>query len=239
MRAFEVRNDRAIALAELERFDEAAAEVQRARTTGRRAKNRAMELQASMNLGEIRRRMGHLDEAVAELQEAARLARSIGDRRAEANVLLLLGLTSQDRGMSDEAAEKYRAADDLGRQLGDKDVQAAALGGFAGLDFAAGRFRRAASRYRRAVALANETTRQVVEDAAGYLRSVSAAGIDEDIQNATQQLVDLAQEVGAEADAAISICDGAHWWLERGDVATATDLYVADDRSRPRRRRIA
>ena len=49
----------------------------------------------------------------------------------------------------------------------------------------------------------------------------------ESLQQASQQLVDRAQEIGAEPEAAISLCGAARHWLARNDLETAASLYVS------------
>ncbi len=225
-RVFAVRSDRAISLTELKQYEEAISELKRARTSARRAKNRVMVLQATINLAEVSRRAGKQDNAARELQTALGDALSLGDRRSEAQILLLRGLTYMDLNMPGPAENDYQRALELGKQLADDDLQASAIGGLAGIDFTAGRFRKAASRYKEAVERTKEITPQRVEDAAGYLVSISAAGIEKPIGQAIQRLVDLAQEVGIEKDAALSSCYAAYFWLEKRNTEMAAELYT-------------
>ncbi len=225
---FHVRNDRAIALTHLGRFGEARREYELCLTAAAQLQNRAMELQASFNLGEMAQREGQLDEAIERLERAAELARALADQDAEADALASLGIAFLKAERWDQARDAFERAHDLARRILKPTAEASAIGGLAGVAFAAGRYAEAARLYRRAAGLYRREgdSRHAAEDLGGLVESLAALGRRKELERAAQDLVDLAQQTQLAPHAPEALARSARWWLRRGRIEDAADLYA-------------
>lgn len=147
---FFIRNDRAIALADLGRLGHAAQDLRRCLEIATEAADRVLEQQAYMNLGEVTRRRGHIDEARSMLIVARRLATDLEDLRRQAETDLILGLLEADAGDTRAAETRFNESEALGRALADPLLVSEAVKGRAHLAADAGRHAGAARLYRRA-----------------------------------------------------------------------------------------
>jgi tetratricopeptide (TPR) repeat protein len=111
--AFHIRNDRAITLTDLERFEEARREYKACLEIAAALENRAMELQATFNLGEMAQRERRFEEAIDHLLHAVDLARALDDEDAEVDALGSLGIAYLKAERHDEAADVFHRARDL------------------------------------------------------------------------------------------------------------------------------
>lgn len=227
--AFHARNDRAIALTNLGRYEEARRDYVTCLALATRLNDRAMELQATMNLGEMARREGRAEEARGLLERAIDLARVLEDRRSEAEALGSLGIALHDASYSEQARAAFELARDVAHRIRDAGSEATALGGLAGLEFAVGRHAEALTLYRRAAELRSRTGTGVhlVEDLGGVIECLAALGRADEIEEQAQRLVDVAQEIRATDLGCEALARTARWWLKRGQVDEAASLYAA------------
>ncbi len=176
--AFFVRNDRALANADLRKLSSALVDLAACLHIAENMKDGALTQQAHMNLGEIYRRR-HDDEAASRhLNRALSIAHRLQDGLAEGDTLVLLALLAEDQGDTDTAAVSLRRAEELARSLRDRDLQARACKSRAGLEFRAGRFGAAGRLYRRAASLlAGEPSQQLAESLGGALLSAARRGV--------------------------------------------------------------
>ena len=192
---FFIRNDRALASADLGELSAAAADLRECLAIAKELDDRALLQQAYMNLGEIERRR-HRDEiAATHLDTALMLARELEDPRSEGDVRALLALLAQDVG-DPEAAELHLAAvEKVAEALADSHLRAQAIKGRAHLEFARGRHGKAASLYARAARLLNnDGSIQLAESLGGQVMSAAWCGrLD---QEALQRVVDLSLHLG-------------------------------------------
>ncbi len=194
-----VRNDRAIALTEVRRFEEARLDYDVCLDLAKESGEWELEIQTLLNRGEMERRSDKLDEARLVLQRAIDLARRHGDERAEAEALGNLGITLTNLGNWDEAQDVFANAQLLACTLNDPHVEAAAVGGLATIQFHAGEFSAAVELYRQAAEM-NQTADDPIhqlEDLAGLVESLAAIGDVDAMATEGQRLIDCAQEVGS------------------------------------------
>lgn len=223
---FDARNDRAMALLELGRHDDAMAELEALVDFAGERANRVMEQQALYNLGEVARRRGDVTSAVRHGRAAVALARALSDLQAEVESLCNLGLALADAEDLREATRTYRQAERLARRLSAPLLQARAIGGRARVAFVAGRHDEAVELYQRAAASSASNDADYLGDLAGLLESLSAAGKDRNLEQIAQQLVDVAQRSAGEDDAVVALARSARWWLALGRRDEAASLFA-------------
>lgn len=224
--AFDARNDRAMALVELDRLDDAETELQALAEFARERANRVMEQQAVYNLGEVIRRRGDPTSAAQHGHQAVALARALADTRAEIESLCNLGLALADAERLDEARQTYRHAERLANRARLSSLEAHAISGRAGVAFLDRRYVQAAGLYQRAADISAGNDPEHLGDLAGLLESLSAAGKSQNLQQVTQELVDVAQRSHGEADAVIALARGASRWLARDTRDEAASLFA-------------
>jgi tetratricopeptide (TPR) repeat protein len=227
--AFLVLNDRANALASLERFDDARRDYRECEALAAALGDRALQFQTLLNSGEVERRAGAIDEAIRRLQEAVDVGRELGDEKAVGEGLGNLGLALSNANKWDEAKTAFQSAQRIARQLRYRPTEAVAVGGLAGVALATEQYSDARRLYRRAVALeeaANDYA-HVVEDLAGLTEVLAALGDMEEMQTQGQRLIDLAQSVGKPQIASHAFNRSAYRCLQRGDLENAAGLYTA------------
>ncbi len=225
--AFHIRNDRAIALTALERFDEARRDYQSCLRTASEREDRAMALQASMNIGEMERRARRYNDAIGHLSRARDLARELEDDRSEAVVLGLFGIAMTNVADWDGARRAFKNSLTLAEATGNLSARATATGGLAGVAFGKGKYQEAATLYRRAARLNERADKsaQFIEDLAGLTESLSALGYTRRTEATLQRLVEAAQDGGDVKTAADGIARSARWWLKTGKLSEAANLY--------------
>lgn len=175
--AFFIRNDRALADADLGNLSSALADLSACLQIAEGMKDGALTQQAHMNLGEIQRRKRDHKAAGRHLNRSLSIARRLLDTRAEGDTLVLLALDAEDQNDTESANASLRGAEELARSLKDRDLQARACKGRAGLEFKAGRFGAAARLYVRAARLlAGEPSHQLAESLGGALLSAAHRG---------------------------------------------------------------
>jgi tetratricopeptide (TPR) repeat protein len=193
--AFFIRNDRALASADLGDLAAAVADLRACLQIAERMDDAALKQQAYMNLGEIQRRKGDTMLAARHLNRSLAIARRLCDVHAECATHTLLALNAEDRQDAATAEAHLRAAEQLAATLKDSKLQAQATKGRAHLEFDAMRFGRAATLYKRAARLlAHERSRQLAESLGGQLLSTARRGkLDEE---ALAPLPGLSEQLG-------------------------------------------
>jgi len=229
--AFFIRNDRALASADLGDLSAAVADLRACLQIAEQTKDGALTQQAHMNLGEVQRRKGDTTTAARHLERSLLIARRLHDTRAECETQTLLALNAEDQKDTDSAQAHLHAAEELAATLKDRKLQAQASKGRAHLEFDAKHFGRAATLYRRAARLlANERSRQLAESLGGQLLSSAWRGqLDE---QALQPLPGLSEELGWDEDLLVDLTqalDALSRQGEENDVAglAAVTLGVA------------
>jgi tetratricopeptide (TPR) repeat protein len=194
-RTFSIRNDRALASADLGDLSGAAADLHACLQIGEAVKDDALIRQAHMNLGEVQRRKGDTAAATKHLSHSLSIARRSRDTRSECETQTLLALVSEDEKDTYSAQEHLRAAEKLAGTLKDRKLQAQACKGRAHLEFDAKRFGRASTLYKRAARLlADERSRQLAESLGSQLLSSAHRGrLDEE---PLDRLLNLSEELG-------------------------------------------
>lgn len=225
-KAFDVRNDRALALVDLNRLDEAAKELRKCLRLADRLDDRKLQVRARTNLAEVERRAGRWREAISHLEKALELARELRDTQSEGDASVLLGIALTDAGRLDDAVEMFKSGRRTARHAQNKFIEANAVGGIARVEFLRGHYRRAARTYERAARLYPEATQQQMEDAAGWLLALAEAKLDRDVERAAQKLVDAAEDIRHEEFASDAFADAARRWLQYGELEAATSLYA-------------
>ena len=193
--AFLIRNDRALASADLGDLAAAVADLRACLQIAERMNDAALTQQADMNLGEIQRRRRDTTLAASHLNRSLAIARRLCDMHAECATQTLLALNAEDQQDADSAQAHLRDAEQLAATLRDGKLQAQATKARAHLEFDAKRFGRAATLYKRAARLlADERSRQLAESLAGQLLSTAQRGkLDE---QALEPLPALSEELG-------------------------------------------
>lgn len=194
-RAFDLRNDRAIAFSRIGDIRAALRDERAALTIAEELGNARLRFQAEMNLGELERRRGRFDLSEQHQLRALRLAEVTGDERDQAASLNLLGLLRFRQGQVEGAEGVYRKALEIGKRLGDDAVQHGALGGLGSIAFDRRRYAEAERRYGQAIRKhGDEQTAALAEDLGGLILSRAARGRLAEAE--TQRLVDLSAAVG-------------------------------------------
>lgn len=227
--AFHIRNDRAIALTALGRYEEAFADYRHCLAIAERRNDRVMTQQAAGNLGEALNQSGEATEALPLLERALALTRELDDIRGQADNLGSLGLALGALGQVAAAEEYFAEALALGRTAALPTAEAVALGGLALVAFERAEYALARERYAAAAAIEARLGdhRHLAESMAGHVEALAALGETADMEAEAQRLVSLAQAIGAEELASSALGRAARWYLERGDLAEAADLYEA------------
>ncbi len=227
--AFHIRNDRAIALTALGRYEEALADYRDCLATAARRADRVMAQQAAGNLGESLSQSGASTEALPLLERALALARELGDARGQADALGSLGLALGKLGEVAAAEQRFTEALALGQSAELPTAEAVALGGLALVAFERADYALARDRYTAAAAIEERLgdRRHLAESLGGVVESLAALGKTEALSVPAQRLVDLAQAIGAEELASDSLARAGRWYLERADIDQAAELYAA------------
>jgi tetratricopeptide (TPR) repeat protein len=229
--AFFIRNDRALASADLGDLSAALADLRACLQIAENMKDGALAQQAHMNLGEIHRRKRDNAAAAKHLNRSLSIARRLHDTRAECETLTLLALNAQNQNDTETARASLRVADELATNLKDRKLQAQACKGRAHLEFDAGRFGRAATLYGRAARLlVDERSHQLAESLGGALLSSAHRGrLDE---QTLEQLVSLSEQLAWDWELLVDLTSALPALSEHGedrDVArlAAVTLGVA------------
>ncbi len=214
--AFFIRNDRALANADLGDLPAAVADLRACLQIAEMMKDGALTQQAHMNLGEVQRRKGDTTSAARHLNRSLSIARRLHDTRAECETETLLALNSEDQKDADSAQAHLDAAEEFAATLKDRNLQAQAFKGRAHLEFDAKRFGRAATLYKRAAwLLAGERSRQLAESLGGQLLSAARRGrLDE---RAVNPLPGLSEELGWDEDLLVYLTHAIDALSPRGD----------------------
>lgn len=226
--SFHVRNDRAIALTQMEQFEAARAEFLACLAQAERLENRAMELQATLNLGELDHRDGKLAEAITRLERAVVLARDLEDIDAERDARNSLGIAFLKSDRVEDARTTFAIAERQARRSNDHLALAGAIGGMAGVAFADGEFRQASRLYKRAAEIETKERdwQHAAEDLGGQLQSLAQLGRISEFERRMQALVDLAQGhlLGPQVSSVFLRCGIT--WLRKRRLDAAADSYA-------------
>ncbi|MGI8406240.1 MAG: tetratricopeptide repeat protein [Thermomicrobiales bacterium] len=226
--AFHVRNDRAIALTQMELFDAARTEYLACLGQAELLENRAMELQANFNLGELEHRDGKLDDAIARLERAIELARDLEDVDAELDARNSLGIAFLKADRIEDARTAFATAEQLARRMNDRRALAGAIGGLAGVAFADKEYRQAKQLYRRAadIEIKEKDWQHAAEDLGGQLQSLAELGKVSEYERHIQALVDLAQGHLLSPQVGSTFLRCGLTWLQRSRLEAAADSYA-------------
>lgn len=226
---FHVRNDRAVALANLGRLDESEREYGLCVIQAKKLRNRLMLVQALSNRAEVLTRMNRLADGIRLFGLALRLAQRIGEQRAEAQALGGLGIACARFERWNDARQVFRHARTLAHRIGDRNSEATALGGLASVDFAKARYLPALRQYKLASALWEAEGDQIhlLEDLAGVTESLAALGRLQSLKVEAERLVRIAQSVGADRDASRTLIRSGQRLLQKGKPEDAARVFAA------------
>lgn len=220
-----IRNQRALALFATGAVSEAMAQLRWCQSTAEELGDRALQEIAAANVGELLRRSGEAQHAIEPLRRALELSEALLDRRATAANLGNLGLALLDVGEVEDAADRFEAQRELASAIGDRSLTAAGIAGSAHVAAAKGAHALAARKYEKAARLVmGLDDAKAVEYAGNALLSATFAE-SEAGERAGQYLIDTAQGVGREADAADFMARTASLLLARGDIDTSAEYY--------------
>ncbi len=223
---FDARNELALSLVELERYDEALEELECALGVAERLDDRVQTHLGLSNLGELFSRAGDPRQAAARLERALDLASVLGDRATIADSMASLGRVLCELGELDRADVLLHQALGAARELGHERIEGAALGSLAGLAFARGDHGAAAELYREAARRNADDGVHLTEDLGGAVESYAALGRTRSERAQVQRLVDAAQSAGTEETAIIALVRSARWWRQRHDLDHAAELLA-------------
>ncbi len=226
---FHTLNDRAIAYSDLGLYRNAITDFKSCMDIAEKYNDRAMRLQTLLNWGETNRRIGDIQEAISKLKEAVLLSRKLADQESEAESLANLGIALSNAKRWEDAQSTFRIAKDMAHAIKRSSTEASAIGGLAGVAFARGRFKAASRLYEKAAHLRSteKTSRQFLEDLAGLVESLAAAGRKINIEREAQRLVDTAQQNLETEFASEALMRAARWFLKRSEFEEAVSLYTA------------
>lgn len=225
---FHVLNDRAIAYSDAGRYKNAIADFKLCMDLAEKYDDRVMRLQTLLNWGETARRKGSTRDALSKLNKAVALSRKLADRESEAESLANLGIALSDEKRWKDAQSTFRLAKDMAHAIKQQSTEASAIGGLAGVAFARGRFKTASNLYKKAAQLRSteKANRQFLEDLAGLVESLAAAGNKIDIEYEAQLLVDIAQQNLETEFASEALMRAARWFLKHSEFEEAASLYA-------------
>jgi len=225
---FHISNDRAVAYSDLGRYQEAITDFKFCTNLADELNDRVMRLQVSLNWGETERRRGQIRKAISKLNKAVVLSRELGDRKSEGESLANLGIALSDAKKWENAQSTFRLARDIARTERQSFTEASAVGGLAKVAFVKGRFKTAAKLYEEAAKLnsSRSSNIQFVEDIAGLVESLAAAGKDQDLEREAQRLIDVAQQNFETELASEALMRAARWLLKRTELDDAASLYA-------------
>jgi eukaryotic-like serine/threonine-protein kinase len=122
-----VLNAMGVAYKNLNKFDEAARNLQDSLAIKRKL-GQKKGIAISLNeLAQVQESLGQRDAALASYQEALQLRRDIGDKKGVGDTLIDLGGYYQDAGRYDEALKLYKESLQIQRDVGNEDYQALCL----------------------------------------------------------------------------------------------------------------
>jgi tetratricopeptide (TPR) repeat protein len=175
--AFFIRNDRSIALGDLGRGSEAAADLRACLAIAEQLDDLVLKWQAHRNLGEIERRRGRLEASRGHLDIAVAIGGELDDPNVRGEVEALLGLLDTDAGDLNAAKTHFAAAMRDAKSARSPQLTASALKGDAHIAFLSGQFRRSAQLYRRAAkVLSDDISPQRVESLSGVIHAEAKLG---------------------------------------------------------------
>ncbi len=227
-RYFDTLNDRAIALAEIDRLDEARDDMRRARDHAETLDDRELVQRATVNLGEIERRRGEITIAVDLLAEGLQEARSIGDSALIFEAAENLVLALEDPNRLDEAEDRLEEMGQLARAEDADALKTRVAVAKGRLAFVRGDFGAAARENTVALDLdrTNEAGKRTMA-LGGRLESLSQDQALEGLEGTLQALVDRVHE-GEDPELVIGyVCRSAWTWLHHGADEEAVSLFAA------------
>jgi tetratricopeptide (TPR) repeat protein len=225
---FHSRNGRAIALIEMSEFTKARNDLRRCLDLADDHSDRAMEQEATFNLGELERRRGSPSKAMQFFERSTELAGELGDVVAEAETHVAKGLVLEDMENYASARASFVTAQKLAADARATMPEARALAGSARNLFILGRHKEAARLYKRAAKLSSQDGgTHHAEILSGVVESLAAGGSRKsEIDAAAQVLIDAAQSEGLEATASVGLARSARW-LITSRRSLAVELFVA------------
>ena len=225
---FHTTNDRGNAFARLGMKHEARTDYERCLTISLELQDREMERQVSGNYGELLRTESAIEESLEMQRKCVDLSIEMNDMASAAWGLSNLSITLGDAGRWDEVRNTAKRAREIARVVHDVGIEADATGSIARAEFAERHFGRAVQLYNKAVKLGRTAgnIRRVVEDLGGLVQALSALGRFSEMETAAQELINLSQFTSLTASASESLSMAARWWLDRGDLDIAFEVYA-------------
>jgi tetratricopeptide (TPR) repeat protein len=226
---FHTCNDIGNALTELDRYDEAWKCYERNLSLSKHLKDRAMRLHTLLNYGESLRRADQYDRALVMLKPALQLSRELGDQEAEELIVSNIASAWVDKGNLVKGMRGFEDALRIATSMSRTDRIANAYSGLGNVAFFRDYFADATALYQKASKLyASIDIKQGQLDLLGAaLIAISAEGNKKKLDAVGQRVIDLAQEIGEPESAYISLAKAARWWLDRGQLEQAAELYSA------------
>ena len=217
------RNDMANRLVQLGEIEEAEEVYLDNLERAQRHRNRALQMNALLNIGELHRRASRTDEALRTFQEANKLSRALHDLSALSLGLNNLGLALESSGDNEQALASFEQSVEAAVDAHDEAAVARALSSIGSNALIQERYRRALEMYQRAVDHAAEAGDKGLQ--AEMLLNLAAAvhkvqGVEE-AEQIVERSVNTAQEVlhyDTAFDASSLMVD---WFLEGGDMESA------------------
>lgn len=213
------RNDMANSMVQLGNIQEAEEIYFGNLDSARRLNNRALQLDAWLNLGELSRRNQRTDLAVCRLQKAITLSRSLHDLSALALGLNNLGLAWEATGEIDRARGAFEQSLEAAFQAHSDEAIARATSSLGTTAFDRGDYEEARDLYEQAVERAGEAGDRGLE--AKMLLNLAAAVHKklgpEEAEPSAERAVEIAQEI-LHYDTAFDVSSSmTNWFLESRD----------------------
>lgn len=225
---FHTRNDRAIILTDLRRFNEARQEYDACLDLANRREDRAMALQVYQNTAEMTRREGNVEEAIRANRHALGLARDLGDISTEAFILANLGTALVDIQDYKQSRKNFRQARMMAHNNQEPETEGRSIAGLANIEYAETHYHKAAHLYHTAAELAKKIgdTHSYLTSMWAWMESLAAAGQDKEIESKGQELVNKALEIHDEEESSQAITRIAQQYLKRGIIEQAANFYA-------------
>ncbi|MGF1472931.1 MAG: tetratricopeptide repeat protein [Rubrobacteraceae bacterium] len=185
--------------------------------------NRALQLNALLNLGELCRRENRTDEALRRFQEAIRLGRALHDLRALALGLNNLGLALERTGDSEGALSAFEQSLQTADEAHDEAAAASALSSMGSSALRQENYAKAREMYDEAVERASEADDTGLR--AEMLLNLAAAVNKQQGTEAAEPLVESAIDAAQQVLHYDTAFSAAHsitaWFLENKNMETA------------------
>lgn len=217
------RNDMANSLVELGDIEEAEKVYLDNLERSRKLRNRALQLNALLNLGELRRRENRTDDALKKFQEANKLSRALHDLGALALCLNNFGLALEASGDTERALDSFEQSLEVALEAHDEEAVTRAQSSIGSNAFHRGEYSVAQEMYQRAVDNAAESgdkglQAEMILNLAAAVNKIQGAEAAEQL---VERSVNTAQEILHYDTAFAASSLMTDWFLESGDMEKA------------------